>query len=128
VHLRAHVPKIGKTSAHWLLEGLLIVVSVALGFAVAQYGESRQNRELAARALERLQTEIERNAATLEPQLAMHRKWLATLNGMDSPEGNGIGIDLFLAARPPMPPEVKTTFPILRHAAWDAALSTPRFG
>ena len=30
--------RLGKTPPQWLLEGLFIVVSVALGFAVAQYG------------------------------------------------------------------------------------------
>jgi len=36
---RSRVPK-------WLLEGLLIVVSVVLGFAVTEYGENRRERQL----------------------------------------------------------------------------------
>jgi Zn-dependent protease with chaperone function len=50
VEIHAHVPKIGKSAGHWLLEGLFIVISVLLGFGVAQYRESRADRELAARA------------------------------------------------------------------------------
>ena len=32
VEMHAHVPKIGTTIGHWLLEGLFIVISVGLGF------------------------------------------------------------------------------------------------
>jgi hypothetical protein len=44
MELHAHVPKIGKTSGHWLLEGVFIVISVALGFWVAQVREERQRQ------------------------------------------------------------------------------------
>jgi hypothetical protein len=36
VEIHAHVPKIGKSAGHWLLEGLFIAISVLLGFGVAQ--------------------------------------------------------------------------------------------
>ena len=42
MEMHAHVPKIGKTIGHWLLEGLFIVMSVALGFWVTQVREERQ--------------------------------------------------------------------------------------
>jgi len=47
VEMDVHLPRIGKTPAHWLLEGLFIVISVGLGFGVTQYRESRANHELA---------------------------------------------------------------------------------
>lgn len=42
-------------------EGLLIVVGAALGFAAAQYGECRADREHVARALASIAVEMERN-------------------------------------------------------------------
>ena len=46
----AFIPTIGRLPVHWLLEGLLIVIGVVLGFWVTQIQEARQNREHAARA------------------------------------------------------------------------------
>jgi hypothetical protein len=47
-----------RTRPHWLLEGSFIVISVALGFGVAQYSDYRADRQLAARALASLQAEV----------------------------------------------------------------------
>jgi dimethylhistidine N-methyltransferase len=58
MEMHAHVPKMGKTLGHWLLEGLFIVISVALGFWVTQLREERQSHELAARVLTGLQAEV----------------------------------------------------------------------
>jgi len=55
MEMHAHVPKMGRTLGHWLLEGLFIVTSVALGFWVTQFREERQNRELATRILKGLE-------------------------------------------------------------------------
>ena len=60
-------PQIRKSVVHWMAEGLLIVVSVALGFAVSQLGESREERRLAARVLNGVGAEVEYNLATVEP-------------------------------------------------------------
>ena len=54
MEIHAHVPKIGQTLGHWLLEGSFIVISVALGFWVTQVREERQSHELAARVLKSL--------------------------------------------------------------------------
>lgn len=62
-----------------LVEGAFIVVSVLLGFAVAQYGEGRADRQLAHRALK---------------------------------------------VRPPLPPQAETDTPLVRRAAWDAAVTS----
>src|SRR4029077_4086346 len=76
MEMHAHVPKIGKTLGHWLLEGLFIVISVALGFWVTQVREERQSHELAARVLTGLQGEVQHNLATLEPFIGIQQKWL----------------------------------------------------
>ena len=66
---RERVRSVGKVVAPWLLEGIFIVISVLLGFAAAQYGEDRDNKELAHRALSSLQTELEFNLAVVGPTL-----------------------------------------------------------
>jgi hypothetical protein len=115
---------IRRTLPHWLLEGLFIVISVALGFAVAQFGERRSNRELAARMLASLQSEVEANLVMLEPYVPIHRQWAQGLAKQSAADANGSGFDAFMAARPEMPAGTTTNVPILRRAAWDAALST----
>ena len=69
---RERLRRAGRVVGPWLLEGIFIVVSVLLGFAAAQYGEDRDNRQLAHRALSSLQTELEFNLAAVEPYPAFH--------------------------------------------------------
>ena len=83
MEIPAHVPKVGKTPVHWLLEGLFIVLSVGLAFGVGQYRESRADHELAARVLKSLQAEVEHNLAILEPLQPIHRKWADVLAKAD---------------------------------------------
>ena len=115
------MPKPGKTVAHWLLEGLFIVISVTLGFGVAQYRESRANRELAARVLSGVQAEVEHNLATLEPFVPRHLAWMQALEKVDLSKGTHNGFDLFIATRPA---GADLNFPFLRRSAWDAAVSS----
>jgi hypothetical protein len=124
VELHGHVPKIGKTPAHWLLEGLFILVSVGLAFGVAEFREHRANHELTARVLKSLQSEVEHNVAILEPENAAHRKWVDALAKADSSKSGQTGLEVFFATRPDLPADFKTAFPPLRRGAWDAALST----
>jgi hypothetical protein len=121
-----------------LVEGVFIVVSVLLGFAVAQYGEDRADRQLAHRALTSLQAELEHNLALVEPFIAFHRahvqklqpyvdyqRPIAALAG-ESAEmlDNASGFEIFLKARPPLPPKAEADTPLVRRAAWDAAVSS----
>jgi hypothetical protein len=124
VEARAGASRARKTPPQWLLEGLFIIVSVLLGFAAAQFGEYRNNRELAARALASVQAEIERNLANLEPYLPMHRKWGEALDNADTSDSAQSAVDVFFATRPPFPPAAKSPFPVLRRSAWDAAVSS----
>ena len=123
MEIHAHVPKAGKTAAHWLLEGLFIVVSVALAFGAGEYCEYRANRELAARILESLRAEVEHNVAILEPLVPVHEKWAGALAKADASNGNQSGFDVFFATVPKLPAGTQSVFPILRRSAWDAALS-----
>ncbi len=112
-----------KSPPQWLLEGLFIVVSVVVGFGVAQFGEYRANRELATRALRNLQAELEHNRAILEPLMPIHSKWVEALARADTSNSDRSGLDIFFATRPALPADAKSPFPFLRRSAWDAAMS-----
>jgi hypothetical protein len=133
MEMHAHVPKIGKTLGHWLLEGLFIVMSVALGFWVTQVREERQSHELAARVLKGLEAEVQYNLATLTPSIDIQKKWLDAMAKLGSATDRQTGFPVcptsstacgvFFATRPDLG-SAKTSFPIFRRAAWDTALST----
>ena len=133
MEMHAHVPKLGKTLGHWLLEGLFIVISVALGFWVTQVREERQGHELAARVLTGLQAEVQHNLATVEPFIDIQLKWIDAMGKFGSSTDrqtdfpvcptSSTACGMFFATRPDLG-EIKTNFPIFRRAAWDTALST----
>jgi hypothetical protein len=79
------------------------IVSVFLGFGVAQFGEYRNNRELARRALASLQSEVEGNLTMLEPLVPIHRSWSNALKAADTSDSAQSGLDLMLATRPRLP-------------------------
>ena len=112
-----------KSVPHWLLEGLFIVVSVALGFAVAQFGEYRANRELVARVLAGIEAEMTQNLAALEPFVPVHQHWLQALEKVDRSVTGQSGFTTFFAVRPALPAAARSSFPILRRSAWDTAVS-----
>lgn len=114
----------GKKPIHWLFEGALIVVSVLLAFSLTEFGEYRNERELASRMLGSVRTEVEYNRATLAPFIAFHREWQTVLEREDPSSGTGSAIDVLFATRPELPPDFRTNVPLLRRAAWDTALST----
>lgn len=120
----AHVPRMGSSWGHWLVEGLLIFVSVGLAFLVADYREYRADRALAAQVLERLGHEVETNLATLEPYVPFHREWLKALGSAANAAPDGkTGLEVSFATRPTLPPAAQSPYPLLRRSAWDAALS-----
>jgi hypothetical protein len=118
------IPSSRKAAAAWLLEGAFIVVSVALGFAVSQYGEYRNERQLARQMLDSIRSEVEFNRSLLEPYIPFHRAWRDQLTKADSKSVASNGLDFFFGARPAMPPQMRTNEPLLRRAAWDTATST----
>ncbi|HVZ22754.1 MAG TPA: hypothetical protein VG871_16890 [Vicinamibacterales bacterium] len=124
--IHAHVPTVGKSASHWLLEGVFIVASVLLGFGVGQYRDYRDNQELARRALTSLQAELEYNLATVEPYVAFHRAFIENLKGVDAklPEMQASAFEIYLRLRPPLPSNTNADVPTPRRAAWDAAAST----
>jgi hypothetical protein len=133
MEMHAHMPKTGRTVGHWLLEGFFIVVSVALGFWVTQLREDRENRQLVTRVLKGVDTEVRYNVAALEPFLDVEQRWIKAIEtagtATDRPSAfpvcptSATACGLFFATRPDLG-NAKGSFPILRHAAWDTALST----
>lgn len=120
---RRFVPAVSARAAvPWLLEGLLIVFSVVLGFWVSQLQSARADRDLAARVLTGIHDEIAHNIALLDPYLAMHASWSATLGKEAAETGTQAAFDVFMRVRPPVP-SAGTSFPVLRRSAWDAALA-----
>jgi hypothetical protein len=111
----------GKASVPWLLEGLLIVFSVVLGFWVSQWQQTRADRDHADRVLESLHAEVRHNIGVLEPYVAMHRTWIAALDAPESTASQS-AFDVFRATRPRLP-DGATSFPSLRRSNWDAAVS-----
>jgi hypothetical protein len=125
MEVHSHVPKIGKTPVHWLLEGVFIVASVLLASSVGQCREARQNHELASHVLENLRAEVEYNKSVVAPQRAMHLQWIESLDKADKTNPRMSGIDLLMAARPDLEKlHLGSTFEIFHKAAWDAAVST----
>jgi hypothetical protein len=100
----------------------LIVVSVALGFAVARFGEYRDDHQFAARMLTSIEAELRHNAAILEPIVPFHSKWVGDLARADVSSSQS-GLDMYFATRPELPADAKSPFPFLRRSAWDAALA-----
>jgi hypothetical protein len=110
--------------APWLLEGAFIVMSVLLGFAAAQYGESRADRELAHRALTNLQTELEYNLAIVEPYIEFHRAHLRAIAQLKLDESVESGFQVVMRVRPELPKDAQADVPLVRRVAWDAASSS----
>ena len=106
----------------WLPEMALIVVSVALGFGAAQYGEYRGDRQLGVRILVGLEAELEQNLASLEPMVPFHREWVQTLSRAGGAATES-GLDVWFATRPEIPDPPGTPFAYLGRSAWDAAIA-----
>lgn len=117
----ARPSRVPKAARRWILETILIVASVLLGFGLNELREARAERTLTARMLGGVQAEIEHNLGVLEPYLAMHTRWVGALDGADVTRADQSGLDVWFATRPPFPPGAATPFPSLRRSAWDAA-------
>jgi hypothetical protein len=124
VESRSHIRRRRKGLPRWLLEAVLVALSVALGFAVAQFGEYRADRELAARVLAGFEAEIKQNLAALEPFVPVHRQWLDALRNVDmSSQPSRSAFDTFFALRPTLPTGAQSSFAVLRRSAWDTAVA-----
>ena len=106
----------------WLPEATLVLVSVALGFIVAQFEEYRDERRLRAQMLAGLAEEVQYNLGVLEPMVPLHDTWTTSLADAEAANGQS-GLDVWFATRPEFPEGARSPFPFLRRSAWDAALA-----
>jgi hypothetical protein len=105
-----------------LLDSVLIVASVLLGFALNEWRVKQDERALAATALENFRREIRSNLATLERVNPTHARLAQQL-------GEAAQADTFAGATAfdvvvGLLPEGGLDTPPLREAAWEAAVST----
>jgi hypothetical protein len=119
------VPPDRKLVPDWLREGLFIVVSIGLAFAVDEFRESRGNRDLEGRALRSVAAELEHNLAQIGPFVDIHRRWAEALAQANTSQDRQNALDVYVAVRPRLPEGARANFPThVRRVAWDAALST----
>lgn len=104
-----------------LLESVLIVASVLLGFAVSNWSERREERKVAAAALESFRSEIRTNLEVLQRVQPKHAAFAQRLGeaAMTS-NGGQTAFDVFVE----LMPEEGIDAPTLGEAAWQTALST----
>jgi hypothetical protein len=119
----APLAAVGRSARHWFLEGMLIVVSVLLGFGLSEFREAQAERDLTGRVLDGIRAEIEHNLSVLEPFVPTHTQWMEALAKVDTSEGNQSGVEVWFATRPPLPLDGTSPFPSLRRSAWDAAVA-----
>jgi hypothetical protein len=104
-------------------EAVLIVVSVALGFAVNEWRQSVADRELATRVIRNVRAEVEHNLAAIAPQVKRHQTIIKALTSTTGRDGQ-TAWDVLVESLPDRqgfglaPP---------RQAAWDAAVSSGAF-
>ena len=122
MRFRRFLPTFGKSAVPWLLEGLLIVFSVVLGFWVSQLQGARAERDTAARVLASVHEEVEHNLALLAPYFGMHTTWTAALKKEAAESGTQSAFDVYMRTRPPIPGG-GNSFPVLRRSACDVALA-----
>jgi hypothetical protein len=120
---RPRLPNWPASSGRFVMEAVLIVASVALGFVVNEWRQAVADRELAARVIRNVRAEVEHNLATIGPQVTRHQQIIKTLAVNNGREGQGAW-DVLVEALPDRqgfglaPP---------RQAAWDAAVSSGAF-
>jgi hypothetical protein len=119
----APLASVGRSARHWFFEGMLIVVSVLLGFGLSEFREAQAERDLTGRVLDGIRAEIEHNLSVLDPFVPMHAQWMEALAKVDTSEGNQSGVEVWFETRPPLPLDGTSPFPSLRRSAWDAAVA-----
>jgi hypothetical protein len=104
-----------------VVEAMLILLSVAVGFIAAEFGDYREDRRLARFVLQNILSEVESNAQALDSLVIQHRAWQAALASPAATEAGQSGFDVMFALRPAE--DVTIGLP-LKQAAWNTAVST----
>ena len=107
-----------KSTSRLLFEAVLIILSVAIGFAVSEWRERVADRELAARVLRNVRAEVEYNLTQIEAQVARHQQMIQAMAGADVSNPSESGWDVMVRTLKSGPGALP-----LRRAAWDGAVS-----
>jgi hypothetical protein len=110
---------VSQSAPRLLLESLLIVLSIGLGFAATEWRQAVADRELADRVLRNVRAEVEYNLAAIEKQVDTHRQMIAALSAADVARAEESAWDVFVRTL-----KGGIGFAPLREAAWDAAVSS----
>lgn len=106
--------------SRFVAEAILILLSVAIGFAAAEFGDYREERRLSAFVRRNVVAEVEANAAVLEALLPKHRQWQTALAADNGNAPGTAAYEVMFALRPG---DVPIGLP-LKRAAWSTAVST----
>jgi hypothetical protein len=105
----------------WIREAVVILVSVALGFAASEFGQYRQERGLAASVLRAVRAEAVQNEAALSDLVAKHEAWRDALAKADATQGNHAAYQILIDARPEGDSPIGVP---LKNGAWQMAVSS----
>lgn len=111
-----------ESASRLLFESVLIVISVALGFAVNEWRQQTADRQLRHSVLQNVRTEVEGNLAQVEKQIARHQAMIAAFDAAHSADSNQSAWDIALGIMQRMGGGLETL--PLRRAAWDAGVSS----
>ena len=109
-----------ESSVRLVIESVLIVLSVLLAFAVAEWRDRVADRDLAHAAVTNFRREISANLAELERVQPKHAEFAKRLLAAAQHPGTGNAFDAFVKAMP----EDGLDTPPLHEAAWEVATST----
>ena len=105
----------------WLAEGVLVLASVLIGFAVSEFGQYRDERGLADSVLRGIRAEIEQNESQLARLESQHRLWQTGMAQADRRSGNRSAIEILIDSRPAADATIGVP---LKRAAWQMAISS----
>jgi hypothetical protein len=109
------------SSGRWFAEAIVILASVAMGFAASEFGQYRQEQGLARTVIRQLVEEVEQNEAALAARVGTQRTWQKTLANPDAKFAEKSAFDTLILARPEGSGSIGAP---LKNSAWRMAVST----
>jgi hypothetical protein len=114
-------PRSGVSSGRWFAEAVVILASVAMGFAASEFGQYRQEQGLARTVIRQLREEVEQNEAALAARVVTQRAWQKALASPDAKFAEKSAFDTLILVRPEGSGSIGVP---LKSAAWAMAVST----
>lgn len=118
---RAVTPPAAAPRRQWIGEAVLILASVAVGFLASEFGQYRQERDLADKVLRAVAEEVKQNEAELSSAATRHRDWEKALRNAEASAADKAAFWLLLESRPKAAGSISV---LLKNAAWQMTVST----